>query len=395
MVADGLGRARKIVRWTLNVTLVAVWFVVGVAVLAGFATDTTGWHRVLPAVVGLAVFSWLFFRITGAVLDHRYARREIVASGPLSLFVMVVGGSQMLGWGFVPLAWLSIAAVGLSKKAAVALGAGTAVVVIPLAVISTLAGGDPTFPTDEASVAGVIAGVAFYYVVMCALFPWTNRLWVWIWRLAEEAHAGREAQARLAVAEERLRFARDLHDLVGHQLSAIAVKSELAVRLSAAEDAAAARDEMAEVRGLARTALRELRETVRGYRTLDLGAELAAIRGVLEAAGVSCHLHLPYRGVPDDVAAVFAWVVREAATNILRHSSASRCDITVRHSEEEAVLEVRNDGVARRAVEDVGSGLAGLGERLAAVGGTLNARPTGSGEFVLRAVAPVPAKVGA
>ncbi|WP_285706576.1 histidine kinase [Microtetraspora sp. NBRC 16547] len=393
MVADGLGRARKVVRWTLIGTLIVAWFLVVLMTIGGLGTEVSKWYRVLPALAGLVVFSWLFVRMTGAILSHRPFRREIVVSGVLSVALMVVGGAQMTGWGFVPLAWLSIAAVGVSRKVAVLLGAGTAVVVTPLAVVATLAGNDPAFPGDT-STTGLVVGVTVYYVAMCALFPWTNRLWVWIWRLAEEAHAGREAQARLAVAEERLRFARDLHDLVGHQLSAIAVKSELAVRLSDA-DAAAAKDEMAEVRGLARTALRELRETVRGYRRLDLNAELAAVRGVLEAAGVSCRLHLPYREVPEDVAPVFAWVVREAATNVLRHSSASRCDITVRHSEEAAVLEVRNDGVTRRAVEDIGSGLAGMGERLAAVGGTLTARPTGSGEFVLRAVAPLPVEVGA
>ncbi|GLX00067.1 histidine kinase [Microtetraspora sp. NBRC 16547] len=392
-MADGLGRARKVVRWTLIGTLIVAWFLVVLMTIGGLGTEVSKWYRVLPALAGLVVFSWLFVRMTGAILSHRPFRREIVVSGVLSVALMVVGGAQMTGWGFVPLAWLSIAAVGVSRKVAVLLGAGTAVVVTPLAVVATLAGNDPAFPGDT-STTGLVVGVTVYYVAMCALFPWTNRLWVWIWRLAEEAHAGREAQARLAVAEERLRFARDLHDLVGHQLSAIAVKSELAVRLSDA-DAAAAKDEMAEVRGLARTALRELRETVRGYRRLDLNAELAAVRGVLEAAGVSCRLHLPYREVPEDVAPVFAWVVREAATNVLRHSSASRCDITVRHSEEAAVLEVRNDGVTRRAVEDIGSGLAGMGERLAAVGGTLTARPTGSGEFVLRAVAPLPVEVGA
>ncbi|WP_084516871.1 sensor histidine kinase [Microtetraspora niveoalba] len=393
MVADGLRGARRGVRWVLIGTLILTWFLAVLTSAGALGLGILAWQRALLAVAGLVVFSVFFIRMTGAVLSHGISRRERAVSGALALAVMVTGGAQMTGWGFVPLAWLSIAAIGVSRKSAVLLGAGTAVVVTPPAVFATLAGSDPAFFSEVPSTVGAAVGVGFYYVMMCALFPWTNRLWVWIWRLAEEAHAGREAQARLAVAEERLRFARDLHDMVGHQLSAIAVKSELAVRLSAA-DADAAKDEMAEVRGLARTALRELRETVRGYRRLDLGAELATVRGVLEAAGVSCRLHLPYREVPEGVAPVFAWVIREAATNVLRHSSASRCDITVRHSEEEAVLEVRNDGVARRAVEDVGSGLAGLGERLAAVGGTLDARPTGAGEFVLRAVAPLSAEAG-
>ncbi len=394
MVAEGLNRARKVVRWTMIGTLILVWFLAAVTTAAAVALGILTWPRALLAVAGLVAFSVFFFRISDAVLAHRYPVRDVVVAGALSLGVMIVGGSQMTGWGFAPLAWLSLAAIAVPRRVAVLLGAGTAVVVTPFGVLGALAGADPSISLDTNTTMGGVVGVSVYYLVMCSIFPWTNRLWVWIYRLAEEAHAGREAQARLAVAEERLRFARDLHDLVGHQLSAIAVKSELAVRLTGA-DADAARDEMAEVRGLARTALRELRETVRGYRRLDLDAELTTVRGVLEAAGVTCRLHLPHREVPEEVAPVFAWVVREAATNVLRHSSASRCDITVRHSDEEAVLEVRNDGAAHRAVEDVGSGLAGLGERMAAVGGTLEARPTGSGEFVLRAVAPLPVEVGA
>ncbi len=98
---------------------------------------------------------------------------------------------------------------------------------------------------DTGTIVGVLVGVVLLQRAHASFLPWTNRLWVWMWRVAEEAHEGREAQARLAVAEERLRFARDLHDLVGHQLSAIAVKSELAVRLAGDVPASA---EMAEVR---------------------------------------------------------------------------------------------------------------------------------------------------
>ncbi|GIH70540.1 sensor histidine kinase [Sphaerimonospora thailandensis] len=380
----------------MYVSLTLPWFFVAMATPAGLEAGTTTWFRTLAAGAGLVVFSWLYVRIVRAVLDYEYARRDVVVAAAVSLAVALIGGSQMMGWGFVPISWLSVAALGVSRRSAFLLGAGTAVVVTPLTLIATLRGHDPTVSTDDLAqpgvTAGVIVSIIVYHLAMSGLFPWTNRLWVWIWRLAEEAHAGREAQARLAVAEERLRFARDLHDLVGHQLSAIAVKSEVAVRLSAA-DVVAAREEMSAVRGLARTALRELREAVRGYRRLDLTAELGAVRGVLEAAGVSCHLHLPYREMPREVAPVFAWVVREAVTNVLRHSSASRCDIVLRHSEKEAVLEVRNDGVAPVASRDAdggGNGLAGLTERMAEIGGTLTAQPTGSGEFTLRAVAPLP-----
>ncbi|MEO3855262.1 histidine kinase [Acrocarpospora sp. B8E8] len=370
-------------------TLAVVWFVVLVTTVVGVGLGTLSLARMIPALLGLVVFSWLFLRITRALLNRSYPTREIVLAGILAFALAVLGGGSPTGWGFVPLGWLSVAAVGLSRRNAVLLSAGTALVTSLIVSVGILSGQDP----EEGSAAGAVVGVLLYNLLMAAALPWANRLWVWIWQLAEQANAGKEAQSRLAVAEERLRFARDLHDLVGHQLSAIAVKSELAVRLVADPDAAAA--EMAEVRALARKALRELREAVRGYRELDLVAELGSVRAVLEAAGVDCRLHLPHRDVPAEVAPVFAWVIREAVTNVLRHSTASVCDITVRFNDEEAVLEVRNDGVTRKPVEDLGSGLTGLTERLDAVGGTLTAHPNGSGQFTLRAVAPILARVPA
>jgi two-component system sensor histidine kinase DesK len=389
----GITRARRIVRWMLNATLAVVWFVVLLTTVAEFGLGTPSLARAIPALIGLAVFSWLFLRITRAILNRSYATREVVAAGILAFALAALGGGNPTGWGFVPLGWLSVAAVGLSRRNAVLLGAGTALATTPIVILAMLSGHDPAWDIEEGSVAGVVVVVLLYNLVLAGALPWTNRLWVWIWQLAEQAHDGKEAQSRLAVAEERLRFARDLHDLVGHQLSAIAVKSELAVRLAADPDAAVA--EMAEVRVLARKGLRELREAVRGYRELDLVAELGSVRAVLEAAGVDCRLHLPYRDIPPEVAPVFAWVIREAVTNVLRHSTASVCDITVRFTGEEAVLEVRNDGVTPKPVEDLGSGLAGLTERLIAIGGTLTARPSGSGQFTLRAVAPVLAGVPA
>ncbi|MBO3744552.1 sensor histidine kinase [Streptosporangiaceae bacterium NEAU-GS5] len=378
---DKLRRARRLVRLVLIVTIAAGWLVVA---LTTIGSGTFTWV-LIPAVLGLAVFTWLYIRVIDSVLDGRYPLKDVVVSGLVALATGVVGGLLSPGWHFITLIWLSVAPITLSRRATVLLSLGVFVVLAPLSAWSTILTSDRELTSDPATLAGLITGVVVYTAIMCAIFPCSNRLWVWIYGLAEEAYAGRDAQARLAVAEERLRFARDLHDLVGHQLSAIAVKSELAGRLARA-DAAAAGEEMGEVRTLARTALRELREAVRGYRELDLSAELGSVRGVLEAAGVDCRLHLPYRQVPETVAPVFAWVVREAVTNVLRHSTASRCDITVRFTDAAACLEVRNDGVPSDPAHDSkGTGLTGMGERLKAVGGTLIARPTGSGEFVLLA----------
>jgi two-component system sensor histidine kinase DesK len=281
-----------------------------------------------------------------------------------------------------------VATVGVRAWTAVGLAAGTFATGTGLGAIAVLTGqGLLSIPLPGDGAAIVFMG--FTYAVMCAVLPPGNRFWAWIYTLAVQAHEGRAAHTQLAVAEERLRFARDLHDLVGHQLSAIAVKTELAVRLSDA-DTVAAKAEMVEVNGLARTALRELRQAVRGYRELDLNAELDSVKGVLEAAGIRCELQLPYREPPGGVAPAFAYAVREAATNVLKHSTASFCEITLRFTDEEAELLVRNDGVVRRQVSDLGSGLTGMGERLASVGGEVTARPTGDGEFLLRAVVSLP-----
>ncbi len=102
MVADGLRRARRIVQWTLYAMLVLPWFFAGVNTVAEVATGTVQGVRVLFATAGLLVFSWLYVRIIRAVLDRRYARREIVAAAVVSLAVAIVGGVQMAGWGLAP-----------------------------------------------------------------------------------------------------------------------------------------------------------------------------------------------------------------------------------------------------------------------------------------------------
>ncbi|MEV0348185.1 histidine kinase [Nonomuraea sp. NPDC050680] len=385
---DAIRRARRISLCVLNVVIVMMWIGIALATVASLASGTVSWLRIVPAMIALIVFTWLFLRITRAVLERRYLTREVVAAGALAVLAAALGGADPFGWGFALLAWVSVASIGIRVWAAVGLAVGTAVVGTGLGVV-TLFMGQPLLsilvPYDD----GAVFALGLIYAIMCALLPPSNRFWAWIYTLAVQAHEGREAHTRLAVAEERLRFARDLHDLVGHQLSAIAVKTELAVRLSAA-DTVAAKAEMVAVNTLTRTALRELRQAVRGYRELDLSAELNSVKGVLEAAGVRCELRLPYREPPGGVAPVFAYAVREAVTNVLKHSTASFCEITLRFTEEEAELSVRNDGVVRHQVSDLGSGLTGMGERLADIGGKVTARPTGDGEFLLRAVVSLP-----
>lgn len=225
-------------------------------------------------------------------------------------------------------------------------------------------------------------------------FAFTYAFSAWLLNSVYELDEARETRARLAVAEERLRFGRDLHDVMGRNLAVIALKSELAVQLAQRERPEAV-TQMVEVQRLAHEAQREVREVVRGYREADLGSELAGAQGVLTAAGIHCTVTGPVTGFPAPVQSALGWAVREAATNVLRHGDARRCAMELRVREGRVVLTVENDGVPESGDgPGRGSGLVGLRERLAEIGGTLRAGPTGDGRFLLTAEVPLPAHSG-
>lgn len=217
----------------------------------------------------------------------------------------------------------------------------------------------------------------------------------WLLTTIYELDRARELQAQLAVAEERLRFGRDLHDVMGRNLAVIALKSELAVQLARRERPEAV-DQMIEVQRIARESQREVRDVVRGYREADLAVELEGARGVLSAAGMDCRIEYgaAARELPSEVQSALGWVVREATTNVLRHGDAHTCLIRLTApaapSEGPVTLLVENDGAPETPAGPPGSGLAGLRERLAAVDGTLLAGPAGGGLFRLRAEIPGP-----
>ncbi|MDT9691815.1 histidine kinase [Streptomyces sp. P9(2023)] len=211
----------------------------------------------------------------------------------------------------------------------------------------------------------------------------------WLMKIVWELERSRDLKARLAVAEERLRFGRDLHDVMGRNLSVIALKSELAVQLARRERPEAV-DQMIEVQRIAQESQREVRDVVRGYREADLRVELEGARGVLGAAGIECAIDPVALELPATVQSVLGWVVRETTTNVLRHGDARRCAISLREKDGSVLLTVRNDGVREGAVMERGSGLAGLRERLATVDGTLEAGPDDAGSFQVTALVPVP-----
>ncbi|MFJ8883661.1 sensor histidine kinase [Streptomyces sp. NPDC102402] len=267
-------------------------------------------------------------------------------------------------------------ALALRLGAGAALVGAVSVASVAGSVVAGLTGGN----------LGLLIGAT---VVMVPFMATASMASGWGVRLVEELAAARETQARLAVAEERLRFGRDLHDVLGRNLAVVALKSELAAQL-ARRGRPEAVEHMEEVQRIARESQREIRSVVRGYRTADLHTELAGARSVLEAAGIDCRIEYgPAARLPSDVQSALGWVVREGTTNVLRHAQgASNCTLSLRTAgPAEALLVMENDG-APEEPPGAGTGLSGLKERLAGLGGTLNTEQHPGGHFRLTARVP-------
>lgn len=219
-------------------------------------------------------------------------------------------------------------------------------------------------------------------------------------RTTIELREARATVAALAANEERLRLARDLHDLLGHSLSLITLKSELAGRMLPGQPERAA-EQVADIEHVSRQALNDVRQAVSGYRRPTLPGELAGARTALAVAGITADVpseapsDLPGEGLCEESEAVLAWSLREAVTNVVRHSGARRCavSLTARRTLGGPVVELTVEdngsgaaGAPSRAPH--GNGLTGLTERLTKIGGTLEAGPSRGG-FVLTARVPM------
>jgi two-component system sensor histidine kinase DesK len=234
------------------------------------------------------------------------------------------------------------------------------------------------------------------YLVWVGAAALTYRISVWYLVVLWEIDRSRDVQARLAVAEERLRFARDLHDVLGRNLTLIALNSELAAQLvRRGQDGAV--EQMLEVRQVAQDSMREVREVAGGQRTTDLDSELAGARSVLRSAGISARVVGDGAGLSRPVQAALGWVVREATTNIIRHSDPTTVTIELDVVQDgdtrpAAVLRIENDGVHAPdsgGGATGGSGLAGLQARLADLGGDLDAGALSGGRFVVQVLLPL------
>ncbi|MGI5164075.1 sensor histidine kinase [Spirillospora sp. CA-253888] len=249
--------------------------------------------------------------------------------------------------------------------------------------------------TAATPVYGMVLGLpllsAVYQLAAVPMATFSGYVQVWFFHVVQELQEARAELARSAVGEERMRFARDLHDVLGHSLQAVALRAEVAERFLD-RDPGRVRKELTEIQTMARDSVRDVREVVRGYRTTSLRTELDGVSAVLRAAGIVCDRPGVDADLPAHVHEPLGWVAREAATNVLRHASATWCRITVARDGGMLRLEIVNDGAGRRGGAEGGSGLPGLAERLRTAGGTLAAGPAGDGTF--RVAARVPLEEG-
>jgi two-component system sensor histidine kinase DesK len=341
------------------------------------ATDRPGWQVALGAlalVLFVAAYAMAWAGLPGsepeAALAHGdvVCRRAVLALAVLSVVLPVVFG---VSWGGLVIYVATAAAMAHPPRRAWVITGTCAGLVLGILVAHGSDGLSLFFLPLIAVMSGFAMQGTRHLITVNA-----------------ELTAAREELARNAVAEERLRFARDLHDLLGHSLSLIALKSELARRLAPVDGARAA-TEMADVEAAARRALAEVREAVSGYRQVSCAQAVAEARAALSGAGIA------FRGpdrvpvLPGPVDAALGWVVREATTNVLRHSAARTVTVGLVEDGVSAALTVTDDG--RGPAEDTapGSGLTGLRERVTAVDGTLTGGAAPGGGYRLRAELPL------
>lgn len=322
---------------------------------------------VAVAILGVAlVVAFGLAFLVGAPLAWSLPRtwRLIVCAGLLALSFTLF---PWLGWGVVG-TWTY---VGVLVGMSVLRWAVTWPVILGLGAAALVAGGlADGWSEDILWLPAIIVSISLMMAAFARTTAAMNQL--------------RATQAQLevlAVERERNRVGRDLHDILGHSLTVITVKAELAGRLVDA-DPVRARSEIAEVEGLARGALADVRATVAGFRGVNISGELAAARSALDAAGIDADLPAATDSVPSDRRELAGWVVREGVTNVIRHSGATRCRVLL----DARQVEIADDGVGASAsgVAAGSTGLAGLRERVESAGARMTVGRSELGGFCLR-----------
>ncbi|MFB7373258.1 sensor histidine kinase [Streptomyces sp. NPDC056222] len=326
-----------------------------------------------PVIGGLGLFTFNTLYIAIVVRAFSPCHRETPLTWGLLTALAALTFALAIGYGrewllLFPLLGLAVGAVVRRRKR---LGRITVPLVLAVGVV--------TFWRDGWNSFGVVYGTFISVMVTAAILALDETV--------RQLRATREELARTAVEKERLRFSRDLHDLLGHTLSVVVVKSEAARRL-APHDIDAALAQVADIESVGRQALTEIREAVTGYREGSLATELDRARDALSSGGIEPVVRQSGPPLEPRTEALLSWVVRESATNTLRHSGATRCEIKVGGTPERVRLTVTDNGRGGDAAT-AGSGLKGLRERVAAAGGTLDSGPAPRGGFRVTAELPV------
>ena len=322
---------------------------------------------ILPTMLSVPVFMWFYLSM------YYYP-------GPNSVRLRYVAGIVVLG--FV------LAKVNLSALAYFIFVFFAVVYLLPTRQSALIVGGVNVAFIVEMILFGhsasTITSISVPCVIMGIVAIYTSRI-----HFAQQALRKSSAEiTRLATLAERERIGRDLHDSLGHILSVVALKSELARKLID-RDLDAARTEIAEVERVARDALSQVRNAISGIRSTALSTELAAATALLEAQGVNVRCETENVKLPHDRETALALSLREAATNIRRHSGARGVTIRVKKEPAAVLVEIADDGRGGRIVP--GNGLNGMRERLESVGGTLQLLANETGGTVLRASVPIAA----
>jgi two-component system, NarL family, sensor histidine kinase DesK len=363
---------RRLARYRVG-QLLGLLFLVGP--LADLFGETVSPPRLAGILLVLAAFVALYLALLPPIeaLERRGSR---ALGAALALLAALAGLTLALGAprSFALLFVYVIAVAGLVLP----LAAAVAMTVAGAAVVG---GGLAIAGSDGSAVSAWTLTVLGIGAMTAALGRATQA--------NRELRRMREERARLAVSEERLRIARDLHDLLGQTLSLIALKTELATRLIAS-DPRRAEAELTEVQRVTREALADVRETVHGYRRLPYADALQKARATLTAAGIDCRVGGVASGLPSEVESVLALAVREATTNVVRHSNARTCAITLSADGDNVALEVEDDGAAVSTGNGDGAGLAGLAERARRLQGSVETGTRPEGGFRLRLTLPLP-----
>ena len=367
-------------------------------IATGAASDTVSGkvHPLWLAVGGLVAFAGLYM----AVPWVRWRTSRPRAAYPLLAVLGAVTVAMAIGFGqdmsaLFPL--LTIACGAVLPWMFLFSSRGGYGPPVPILVVFAVASVSMLIAVGQGASAGDIwsnwYGPALSGLVVTIIYRFMEAI--------AELRRTREQLARTAVEAERLRFARDLHDLLGHTLSVMVVKAQL-IRKLATKDPALAEQEATDIEDIGREALAEVRQTVAGYRGRGLARELEAARTALAGAGLTVAVRQDGPPVPAGADALLGWVVREGVTNVIRHSGGHECQVEVRNDGGCATVTIHDDGAggvssgavssevgAAGVLPSGGHGLDGLRERLTADGGTLTAGPAPGGGFRLTATVPV------